>query len=128
MSRGPRSTRLLTGHHRPSAAVPAYRPGGPVVGPRPWAALNFQGRAVGRARVVTVPPAQLRAYRRRVWAWRLLIAGWLGLTGLAVWAGLRWVGLAGLGCPLMMCGPLVLLCWCSIVDLREQDAELWRGR
>ncbi|TDB79608.1 hypothetical protein [Micromonospora sp. KC721] len=129
MSRGPRSVRLLTGHRRPASARTACRPGGPVgVGPPMWPALYPQGRAVGHARVVAVPPAQLRSYRRRVWAWRLLLAGWVGLTALAAWVGLRWIGLAGLGCPLLMASPLLGMWWCSIVDLREQESELRRGR
>ncbi|NLU77742.1 hypothetical protein HCA58_04890 [Micromonospora sp. HNM0581] len=130
MSRGPRSVRLLTGHRRPAATRPAYRPGGPVdgVGPQTWAAWNVQGRAVGRARVVTLPPAPRRAFRRRVWAWRLLLAGWTGLTGLASWAALRWIGPAGLVCPAPMLAALVLLGWCSSSDLRQQEAALWQGR
>lgn len=122
--------RLLTGHRRPAAARSAYRPGGPIagVGPQTWATLNVQGRAVGRARVVTLPPAQLAAFRRRVWAWRLLLAGWLGVTGLAGWLALRWIGPAGFACLAPMVAALLLLVWCSIVDLREQESELWCGR
>ncbi|WFE47582.1 hypothetical protein [Verrucosispora sp. WMMD1129] len=130
MRRGPRSARLLTGHRRPPAAQSAYRPGGPVVGvgPHTWAALNVQGRAVGRARVVTLPPAQVAAFRRRVWAWRLLLAGWTGLTGLAAWATLWRIGPAALTCLAPMLAVLVLLASCASSDLREQEDELRQGR
>ncbi|WP_146603470.1 hypothetical protein [Micromonospora endophytica] len=84
-----------------------------------------------------MPPARRRAFRRRVWAWRLLLAGWTGLTGLAGWTGLtglagwaalRWVGPTALGCLAPMLAVLVLLASCASSDLREQEAELWQGR
>ncbi|MGW3610558.1 hypothetical protein ACWD6N_11820 [Micromonospora sp. NPDC005163] len=129
MRRGLRSTRLLAGHRAPAAAQPAYRPGGPVVGPQTWAALNVQPRqrAVGRARVGPTR-AQRRTLTRRVWAWRLLLSGWFGLTALTLWAAVRWAGLAGLGCPALMLCPLLLLAWCAVVDLRDREAEMRNGR
>ncbi|MEV7267775.1 hypothetical protein AB0N38_29860 [Micromonospora aurantiaca] len=122
MTRGPRSTRRLTAHRVPAAA-PAYREGGPVVGldqPR-W---EPRRPVVGRAPVDPRMATWRRALRRRAWAWRLLLAGWLGLTGLALWAGLRWAGPASLGCPGLMLAVLLGLAYVASSDLREHEREL----
>ncbi|MDG4796896.1 hypothetical protein [Micromonospora sp. WMMD1082] len=99
------------------------------VGQQTWAALDVAGqRWVGRVPVVAPDPVQRRSLVRRTWAWRLLLAGWIALTGLAAWLAWRWLGPVGLGCPLLMGGPLLGLWWCSLVDLRQQADEMWGGR
>ncbi len=99
------------------------------VGPQTWTVLDLAGqRWVGRAPVVAPDPARRRALARRTWAWRLLLAGWVALTGLAAWLSWWWLGPAGLGCPLLMVAPLAGLWWCSVADLRQQADEMWGGR
>ena len=122
VTRGPRSARLLTGHRTPAAA-PAYRQGGPVVGPQTWEALRPAPR-------LSVPPPaplsreQKRALARRAWGWRVLLGAWLALMAAAAWAGLRWVGPRSLGCPAVMTAVLAGLAYAGSTDLREHEREL----
>lgn len=115
----------MTGHRTPAAAVPTYRH---VVGPRTSRAPAEPPPAIGRARVDPTLTARRRALRRRAWAWRLLLTGWAGLTGLVAWYAYRWAGIAGLGCPALLLVPLLLLAWCAASDLRERERELRAGR
>lgn len=71
------------------------------------------------------PAGARRAVRQRVWAWRLLLAGWACLTGLVTAAGLRWLGAVSLCCPLAMVLVLLMLGWCAAADLRAYRRELW---
>ncbi|MFG3602652.1 hypothetical protein [Micromonospora chersina] len=124
---GPRSARLLHGHCAPAAAQPAYRPGGMV---RSWAQLD--AKAPPAPRLAVPPPPRLtdgqrRTLRRRAWAWRALLGGWLALTAAVVWAGLRWVGPASLGCPALMLTALLMLAWVAAVDVRQRQAEMRAG-
>ncbi|MFG1660665.1 hypothetical protein ACGFIY_29425 [Micromonospora chersina] len=127
MRHRPRSARLLTAHRAPAAPQPAYRPGGVVRG---WAELDAKAPPAPRL-AVPPPPRLTREQRRKLrvhaWTWRLLLGGWLGLTGLAVWAGLRFVGVAALGCPTVMVAVALLLAWCAAVDVRQREAEMRAG-
>ncbi|SCL70365.1 hypothetical protein GA0070606_5377 [Micromonospora citrea] len=122
VTRGPRSARRLTAHPVPAAA-PAYRPGGPVRGLAPVDPLP-------PAPSLSVPPPpplsreQARALARRAWGWRALLGGWAALLAAVVWAGLRWVGPASLGCPAVMLATELALAWCAVVDLRQRAAEM----
>ncbi|MEV4819303.1 hypothetical protein [Micromonospora tulbaghiae] len=124
--RGPRSDRLLLDHRAPVAARPAYQPGGAVRG---WAELDAKPpppvRLAPRRRRLT--RVQRRTLRFRAWAWRLLLGAWFALMVLAVWAGLRWVGPAALGCPALMLAALLVLAWVAAVDLRQREAEMRAG-
>jgi hypothetical protein len=125
--RGPRSARLLVRHPAPAAAPPAYRPGGPVHGFRPWAERSHQPRAVGVASVSRIRERR-RALARRAWAWRLLLTAWFALTAMTLWLAVRWIGLAGLGCPALMAILLLVLSWCAVDDLRDMQREMRDGR
>ncbi|MEU0151564.1 hypothetical protein [Micromonospora fulviviridis] len=122
MVTGPRSARRLTAHRVPAAA-PAYRQGGPVVGPQTWEALR------PAPRLSVSPPAPLsreqkRGLARRAWGWRALMVAWAALMAAAVWVGLRLAGPASLGCPAVMLAVELALAWCSAVDLRQREAEM----
>lgn len=126
---GPRSTRLLTGHRRLRPAEPDEPPGSKqaAADAQTWGLLDLTERPwAGGEPVVAPDPGRRRALVRRVWTWRLLLAGWVALIGVAALLGWRWFGLAGLGCPLLMLGPLIGMWWCSAVDLRQYD-EIWGG-
>lgn len=118
---GPRSTRLLTGHRR---LRPAEPPGSKqaAADTQTWCLLDLTEQPwVGREPVVAPDRERRRVLARRVWTWRLLMVSWIALTGVAALLGWRWLGLAGLGCPLLMLGPLIGMWWCSAVDLRQYD-------
>lgn len=120
--RGPRSVRLLTAHRTPA---PAYRPGGPVHGPTgAGGGLLPPAPSLSVPPAPPMPPAQRRALARRAWTWRALLAAWAALTVAAVWAGLRWVGPASLGCPAFMVPVELALAWCAAVDVRQREAEM----
>lgn len=124
---GPRSARLVVVHGERGRLYGTPRRAvleAAAIGRYPWPDPS----TVELPRVQAPRPggAARRGLRRRVWAWRLLLAAWLLLTGLAGWVGLRVAGPASLGCPAVMGVVLFALAWVASSDVREHQRTLRR--
>ncbi|ROT27236.1 hypothetical protein EF879_23590 [Micromonospora sp. HM5-17] len=136
MSRGPRSARLVVGHERGRVyGTRRPEPAAPAVGRYAWPEADQAPTLPLPPPLVGPPPpwaplttAQRRALRRRVWSWRLLLGGWLAVTVLVLYLGVRWLGVASACCHLVTVAVLFGLAWCASVDVRELERDLRNGR